>query len=787
KSKEKEEAPKRARVIQILKDTEEWKSESDFWTPSKGNRLKQVIWKYANLCAEASDGLSKDDSQRYKDRALRRLTDAYELSYTEMPGFKVKLFGFHVFRSKKYQEQERKLKASYERNQRIIADIYDAKISLKEFGLRSLSVLECAKETKQIDKELYSKLSEELSTCYLKALMQTQGSRDIEDILRLKYWWCSEALWKQYQSRRAVSSESKIEINIQHEWNEFNLYLSQVEEPLCKIQLPTRDEEKRSRIDQHALSQSMRGILRKCRNVIVSAHLDEEITLNLEESEKECQQYKEWMLTRYPIAEVNNAVVKEKSDATQGIARNQRDVLNNICNETLGVLQQLSEWKKWLLTYEAKGRDILFTVKYYSQVMREIEDGISTLCAEDIEAHKKAWSAHIDSEEKKLLSTNVSSQPNKSNDQSRNIIKGVFALLREILSSKTQRFSEQLKEYESLASVESQKPTTFEEEIFEAEMKRREAYIRKVVFEEGKQLIENPAKQNPEAKTASTVKIKDVVAEVSVRTTEVLDVEIAEMLEKSLIVYPFKMTPWMMRRFETMMKRVEGRKSFWNAWIDKISNQSEEMPAQTKVSIELKDFVSEDPVNLSLENKKLGDEILTIIQRCDQEIDEIRKNIENIILRKQELKTTKPDQLEEACARVRKKQYQAEEAEARTKKEQYQAKEAEARTRKEQYQSEEAQALLKKRRSQAEESQARVKKEQCRVEGPEERKARLALEAESAAIDSKSVAAAEKAEKRKDTVQGYDKLGVLGSGGKPLDSASSKETSSSDPKVERKR
>ncbi|MBS0358692.1 MAG: hypothetical protein JSS53_05450, partial [Proteobacteria bacterium] len=488
KSKEKEEAPKRARVIQILKSTEEWKSESDFWIPSKENRLKQVVWKYANYSAEASDGLSKDDSARYKDKALRRLTNAYERSSAEIPGFKIKILGVYIYRSKKYKAREANLKASYQKNQQIIASIYqDAKILLKEFGLRSLGVLECAKEAKQIDEELYSKLSEELSTWYLEALLQVKGNRDIEDILRLKYWWCSESLWKQYQSKRLLSSASKIEINIQQEWNEFNLDLNRVEEPLCKIQLPGLEEEKRCRVDQHALSQSMRGILRKSRKAFVSAHVDEETTTNMEESRERCERYKEWILKRYSSVDVNSAIVEEKSDVTRGVGQTHREALENICHETLGVLQQLSEWKKWLLTYEAKGKDILFTVKYYSQVTRSIKDGISTQCVGDIEEHEKTWSAYINSEEKKLLSTHVSLEPSKANDQSRNIVKGSFNLLRQILSLKTKRFNEQIEEYKNLALAESQQPATFEEEVFEAEMKRREVYIRKVVFEEGKQ------------------------------------------------------------------------------------------------------------------------------------------------------------------------------------------------------------------------------------------------------------------------------------------------------------
>ncbi|MBS0359118.1 MAG: hypothetical protein JSS53_07605 [Proteobacteria bacterium] len=294
-------------------------------------------------------------------------------------------------------------------------------------------------------------------------------------------------------------------------------------------------------------------------------------------------------------------------------------------------------------------------------------------------------------------------------------------------------------------------------------------------------MIENPAKQNAAERAASTARIEAAVAEASARTTEVLEVGIVEMLEKSFITYPFKMTPWMMHRAEIMAKRVEGRKSFWDAWVVKISNQSEEISSQVKTRTETKDVISEDLISLSLrdlsgllENKKLGDEILAIIERCDREIDEIRKNIKNIIRRKEDVKNTKPDQLEEAEARVRKKQYQAEELQARAWKEQYRIEEAQARVKKEQYQSEETQASLKKKQCQTEESQARARKEQCRVEGAQERKARLALEAESAASDSKLAAAAQSSQREAavnnkmfDTIGNgiYDKMGFLGNNG----------------------
>ncbi|MBS0359279.1 MAG: hypothetical protein JSS53_08430 [Proteobacteria bacterium] len=779
KSKEKKEAPERVRVIRMLKDAREWKAECDFWKPSKENRLKQVVWKYANYCAEASDGLpkeasKKDDAERYKDRALKRLKNAYKLLYTEIPGFKVKIFGIYIYRSKKYKLREATLKASYERNQQLIESIYqDARVLLKEFGLRSLGVLECGREAKEISEESYSKLSEELSARYLEALMQVKGNRGLEDILRLRYFWYSEALWKLYQLKRVVSFAGKVEASIRQEENEFNLDLSKVEDPLCKIQLPTGDEARRCQVDKHALVQGMRGILRRYRDAIVSAYTDEQITSSFQESQERYQRYRAWILGRYPVAGVNNDGTEEKANVTQGIGEKQRGIVENICNETVGILQQVSKWKKWLLAHEEKGRDILFSVKYASQTTRGIEEKTRSQCSDGIAAHDKAGKAHIDLEEIKLLSTAGSSQSGTVNNQSRNIVGAVFSLLRQILSAKKKCFDKKLKKYESLALPESQEPATFEEEVFEEEMKRREAYVRKVVFEEGKKLIEIPPSQYAAAKAVSTEKIEAAVAEVLARTTEVLDTELVEMLGKSLITYPFnKKTPWMTRRVEIMVKRVEGRKSFWDTWIGKISNQSEEM-AQVRAS--MKGLIGEDFACLVLGdsfdllgNKRLSDEILAIIERCEWEMSEmIKMRIEDTIKCKGYVENRTQDQAEEKQARERKERHQAGEEQARERKEQYQA----------------------------EEEQARERKDQARVRKDQERKARLELEArlvekqaklaalkaaESNVVPTTSPEASEKANpegnsrKRSDSLDGYNLVGLFGDDGNPvLDDVSS--------------
>ncbi|MBS0359469.1 MAG: hypothetical protein JSS53_09385 [Proteobacteria bacterium] len=680
KSKEKKEAPERARVIRMLKDAGEWKAECDFWKPSKENRLKQVVWKYANHCAEASDGLpkveensgpsKKDDAERYKDRALKRLKNAYKLSYTEIPGFKIKIFGIYIYRSKKYKLREATLKVDYERNQQLITSIYqDARVLLKKFGLRSLGILECGREAKRIDEELYSKLSEELSARYLEALMQVKGNRGLEDILRLRYFWYNEALWKLYQSKQVVSSRSKVETSIKQEENEFNLDLSRVEEPLCKIQLPAGDEAGRCRVDQHALVQSMRGILRRSREAIVSANTDEQITSSLEESQAGCQQYKDWILERYPVAGVNNPVVEGKADITQEIGEIQRGILENICTETEGVLQQLSEWKKWLLAYAEKVNDILFAVEYASETTRNIDEGTKTQSVEGIAVHNKERMAYVDLKETKLLSTDGLLQSGEANNQLRNIEGVVFSLLRQILSAKTKRFDEKLKKYESLASLESHEVATFEERVFEQEMKSREVYIRKLVFEEQRQLMMNVTGR-PGAVDESKRKIEAAVEEVLARTTEVLDTEIVEMLGKSLIAYPFKMTPWMVRRVETMTQRVQGRKSFWDTWVGKIPNQNEEM---IRARAAMKNSIGEGLTNLFfgyssdlLEYKKLSDEILMMIKECESEMAEIRKNIQSTIVCKQSVENRKLEFL--IAEEVREEKEQAQEREQKEEK-----------------------------------------------------------------------------------------------------------------------
>ncbi|MBS0359280.1 MAG: ankyrin repeat domain-containing protein, partial [Proteobacteria bacterium] len=88
---------------------------------------------------------------------------------------------------------------------------------------------------------------------------------------------------------------------------------------------------------------------------------------------------------------------------------------------------------------------------------------------------------------------------------------------------------------------------------------------------------------------------------------------------------------------------------------------------------------------------------------------------------------------EQAQARVKREQKQTEEAQVQVRREREQAEEAQAQVRREREQAEEAQAQVRREREQAEEAQEQIEEEQ-------ERKAKLDLEAKSAAIDAELAA-----------------------------------------------